>query len=59
LLTGENIVGMSKIEELVYNTYQYGKREELFKEVKKIKDNNPNMPLEDIYDEAYRMVMNT
>lgn len=50
---------MSRIEELVYSTYQYGKREELFKEVKNIKNNNPNMPLEDIYDEAYRSVMNT
>ena len=50
---------MSKIEDLVYSTYQYGKREELFKEVKNIKNNNPNMPLEDIYDKAYRIVMNT
>lgn len=50
---------MSRIEELVHSTYQHGKREELFKEVKNIRNNNPNMLLEDIYDEAYRIVMNT
>ena len=50
---------MSSIEELIYSTYQYGKREELFKEVNKVRNNNPNMSLENIYDEAYRIVMNT
>tara|TARA_R110000796_G_scaffold79375_3_gene176428 strand:+ start:127 stop:282 length:156 start_codon:yes stop_codon:yes gene_type:complete len=48
---------MSKIEELVYNAHEHGQRENLFKKVSKIRELKPNMPLEDIYEEAYVAVM--
>tara|TARA_R110002153_G_scaffold21192_2_gene71036 strand:- start:1085 stop:1237 length:153 start_codon:yes stop_codon:yes gene_type:complete len=50
---------MSKIEELVYSAYEYGKRTQLFDEVSKIKLESPTMHLEDIYEQAYQQVMKT
>lgn len=50
---------MSKIEELVYNAYEHGKREVLFKEVAEIRQQYPRRPLEEIYDEAYQKIMKT
>lgn len=50
---------MSKIEELVYSAYEYGQREILLKRVSKIRENNPNMALEEVYDIAYQEVMKT
>ena len=50
---------MSKIEELVYSAHEHGKRTELFDEVSKIKKLTPNMPLNDVYEQAYQQVMKT
>jgi hypothetical protein len=50
---------MSAIEELVYSALQHGKRNALFDEVSKIKQENPNMLLQDVYDKAYQQVMKT
>lgn len=50
---------MSTIEELVYSALEHGKRNDLFDEVSKIKQENPNMLLQDVYDKAYQQVMKT
>ena len=50
---------MSQIEELVYSAHEHGQRENLFKEVTKVKNSNPRMALEDVYQEAYGRVMKT
>lgn len=50
---------MSRIEELVYSAHEHGKRTDLFNVVTRIKTQNPNMKLDDVYDEAYKEVMNT
>lgn len=49
---------MSSIENLVYSAYELGKREELFKEVSRLRQTT-TMTLEDCYDEAYRIVCKT
>ena len=48
---------MSRIEELVYSAYDHGKREVLFNEVAILKNLNPSMKLEELYDLAYQNVM--
>lgn len=50
---------MSIIEDLAYSAYEHGQRESLFKEVAKVKAENPNMPLEDVYSKSYSTVMKT
>tara|TARA_R110002153_G_scaffold263640_1_gene425075 strand:+ start:489 stop:641 length:153 start_codon:yes stop_codon:yes gene_type:complete len=50
---------MSYIEELLYNAESYGKRGEMFEEVKKIRDKNPKLSLEEQYQQAYQKVMKT
>tara|TARA_B110000285_G_scaffold62284_1_gene71741 strand:- start:1876 stop:2028 length:153 start_codon:yes stop_codon:yes gene_type:complete len=50
---------MSTLEELVYSAYEQGKREELLKEVGRIRAIHPRMPLEEIYEKAYQAVMKT
>ena len=50
---------MSQIEELVYSAHEHGQRENLFKEVTKVKNSNPRMALVDVYQEAYSKVMKT
>ena len=59
MLIGENIVGMSKIEDLVYSAYEHGQRERLFEKVQEIKTKYPTLQLEAIYERAYSEVMNT
>ena len=59
MLTGENIVGMSKIEDLVYSAYEHGQRDKLFQKVSEIKMHNPTLQLEAVYEKAYSEVMNT
>ena len=59
MLTGENIVGMSKIEELIYSAHEHGQRTQLLETVSKIRKSNPRIPLEDVYDMAYSEVMKT
>ena len=50
---------MSIIEELVYSAYEHGKRTQLLENVTNIKQQHPNMKLEEIYELAYKEVMNT
>jgi len=50
---------MSNIEDLLYSAYQHGKRDEMYKKVGEIRNENKHMPLEDIYEEAYSKVMKT
>jgi|TARA_B110000238_G_scaffold36782_1_gene38589 hypothetical protein len=50
---------MSNIENLLYSAYQYGKRDEMYKKVGEIKSENKHMPLEEVYEKAYGIVMKT
>ncbi len=50
---------MSSIEDLVYSAHEHGQRENLFKEVAKVKEESPRMALEDVYQKAYQQVMKT
>ena len=50
---------MSKIEELVYSAHEYGQRIPLLEKVSEIQQQNPTIPLEDIYIKAYSYVMKT
>ena len=50
---------MSRIEELIYSAHEHGKRNNLFNAVTRIRTHNPNMKLEEVYDEAYKQVMKT
>ncbi len=50
---------MSKIEELVYSAHEHGQRTQLFEQVSKLRRGQPHKPLEDIYEEAYSIVMKT
>ncbi len=50
---------MGTIEELIYSALEHGKRTDLLKKKKKIRTENPHIPLEDAYDRAYKNVMKT
>jgi len=50
---------MSKIEDLVYNALEHGKRDNLLVAVAEIRLMHPKKPLGQIYEEAYQIVMNT
>ena len=50
---------MSNIENLLYSAYQYGKRDEMYQKVSEIRSENKHMPLEEVYDRAYSIVMKT
>lgn len=50
---------MSKIEELVMSAYEYGQRTELLNKVTELREEHKHMPLEEIYERAYIMVMKT
>lgn len=50
---------MSRIEDLVFSAYEYGKREILLQEVSKIRTEKPGIKLEDAYDLAYQEIMKT
>jgi hypothetical protein len=50
---------MSRLEDLLYSAEEHGKRVDLLQRVGEIRVNNPSMALDDIYDIAYREVMNT
>ena len=50
---------MSRIEQLLYSAMEHGQRDALLNEVTKIRTNYPHRNLDDIYDEAYEIVMNT
>ena len=50
---------MSRIEELIYSALEHGQRDQLLAKVNKIRENNPYMPLGDVYSIAYQEVMKT
>ena len=50
---------MSNIENLLYSAYEHGKRDQLYKKVTEIRGENKYMPLEEVYDKAYSIVMKT
>jgi len=50
---------MSRLEELLYSAEEHGKRQQMFKELKKVKNENPKLTLEQQYEQAYQKVMKT
>ncbi len=50
---------MSKLEELLWSAEEHGKRQQMFKELKKVKTENPKLNLEQQYEQAYQNVMKT
>ena len=50
---------MSYIEDLLYNAEAHGKRQQMFKELKKVRMEDPNLTLEQQYEQAYQNVMKT
>ena len=50
---------MSRLEELLYSAEEHGKRQQMFKEIKKVKTENPELSLEQQYEQAYQNVMKT
>ena len=50
---------MSKLEELLWSAEEHGKRKQMFEEIKKLKLQNPNLTLEQQYEQAYQNVMKT
>ena len=53
------MTGMSNIENLLYSAYEYGKRDAMYKKVGEIRSENKHMPLEEVYERAYSIVMKT
>lgn len=47
------------IEELLYSAEAHGKRSDLFDEVDKLKNSSSGHTLLELYEQAYRTVMNT
>ena len=50
---------MSKPEDLLYSAEEHGKRQQMFKEIKKLKTEDPKLTLEQQYEQAYQNVMKT
>jgi len=50
---------MSKLEELLWSAEEHGKRQQMFKEIEKIRTENPKLTLEQQYEKAYQNVMKT
>ncbi len=48
---------MSELENILYSALEHGKRDELLREVGRIRKVNPHMPLYDIYQLAYETVL--
>ena len=48
---------MSRIEELIYSAHEHGQRTQLLNKVSEVREQNPKMILEEVYDKAYRTVM--
>ena len=44
---------MSKLEELLWSAEEHGKRQQMFKEIKKVRMKDPNLTLEQQYQKAY------
>ncbi len=58
-MTGVITIGMSNIEDLLYSAYQHGKRDEVYKKVSEIRNESKHMPLDEVYEKAYSIVMKT
>ena len=50
---------MSQLEELLYSAEEHGVRYRMFKEIDKIKLSQPQLTLQEVYEKAYKLVMNT
>tara|TARA_B100001093_G_scaffold53907_1_gene45685 strand:+ start:2123 stop:2275 length:153 start_codon:yes stop_codon:yes gene_type:complete len=50
---------MSRIEELLYSAEEHGKRQQMFEELKKLKNLKTQLTLEQQYEQAYQNVMKT
>ena len=50
---------MSNIENLLYSAYEHGKRDAMYKKVSEIRSENKYMPLDEVYERAYSIVMKT
>ena len=50
---------MTYIEDLLYSAEEQGKRQQMFKELKKVRMEDPNLTLEQQYEQAYQNVMKT
>ena len=50
---------MSRIENLLYSALEHGKRDDLLNKVSKIRNKYPRKSIEEVYDEAYQIIMNT
>ena len=50
---------MTYIEDLLYSAEEHGKRQQMFKELEKIKTENPRLSLEEQYHKAYQNTMKT
>jgi len=50
---------MSQLEDLLYSAEEHGKRYQMFDEIKKLRITDPNLSLEQRYQKAYELVMNT
>jgi|TARA_R110002153_G_scaffold134131_2_gene283211 hypothetical protein len=48
---------MSSIENLLYSAHQHGKRDEMYKKVNEIRNENKYIPLEVVYERAYDIIM--
>jgi|TARA_R100000081_G_C4702925_1_gene108605 hypothetical protein len=50
---------MNQLEELLYSAEEHGKRHKMFNEIEKIRFSEPKLSLEQMYNKAYKKVMNT
>ena len=48
---------MSELENILYSAEEHCARDELLKEVGRLREANPNMGLYDIYQQAYETVL--
>ena len=50
---------LQTLEDYLYSAEEHGRRYKMFDEIEKIKLSQPQLRLEEIYDKAYKTVMNT
>ena len=48
-----------RLEELLYSAEEHGKRQQMFKEIDRLKIVYPSLKQEDLYEKAYQNVMKT
>lgn len=51
-------IGMSRIENIVYDAYNMGKRDELFALVSEIRKTSPKQDINEVYDQAWNQIRN-